>query len=65
MFKEWVKENFNFEVDFGKTRDDPYSRRFDVYKEKFDSEIEQLANEYDLRVGMKKYSLDDIWEKCE
>ncbi|GJX26190.1 hypothetical protein Tco_0232486 [Tanacetum coccineum] len=60
-----VKENFNFEVDFGKTRDDLYSRRFDVYKEKFDSEIEQLANEYDLRVGMNKYAMDDIWEKCE
>nr|GFA73093.1 hypothetical protein [Tanacetum cinerariifolium] len=27
MFKEWVKENFNSKVDFGKTRDDPYSRR--------------------------------------
>ncbi|GJR49630.1 FAR1-related sequence 5-like protein [Tanacetum coccineum] len=65
MFKEWVKENFNFEVDFGRTRDDPYSKRFDVYKEKFDSEIKQLANEYDLKVGMKKYALDDIWEKCE
>ncbi|GKE83793.1 hypothetical protein Tco_1557535, partial [Tanacetum coccineum] len=39
--------------------------RFDVYKEKFDSEIEQLANEYDLKVGMTKYALDDIWEKCE
>nr|GEV30390.1 uncharacterized mitochondrial protein AtMg00810-like [Tanacetum cinerariifolium] len=47
------------------TRDDLYSRRFDEYKEKFDSEIEQLANEYDLRVGRKKYALDDIWEKCE
>ncbi|GKA78094.1 phospholipase-like protein [Tanacetum coccineum] len=56
MFKEWVKENFNFEVVFGKTLDDPYSRRFDVYKEKYNSEIEQLANEYDLRVGMKKYA---------
>ncbi|GKB42589.1 copia protein [Tanacetum coccineum] len=33
--------------------DDPYSRRFDVYKEKFDSEIEQLANEYDLKVGSR------------
>nr|GEV76308.1 hypothetical protein [Tanacetum cinerariifolium] len=32
------------------TWDDPYSRRFDVYKEKFDSEIEQLATEYDLKV---------------
>ncbi|GKF59553.1 hypothetical protein Tco_0176339 [Tanacetum coccineum] len=65
MFKEWVKENFNFEVVFGKTLDDPYSRRFDVYKEKFNSEIDQLTIEYDLRVGMKKYALDDIWEKCE
>ncbi|GJX21261.1 phospholipase-like protein [Tanacetum coccineum] len=59
IFKEWVKENFNFEVDFGKTRDDPYSRRFDVYKEKFDSEIEQLANEYDLRVGFEE---EEQWE---
>ncbi|GKA07924.1 hypothetical protein Tco_0687255 [Tanacetum coccineum] len=65
MFKEWVKENFNFEGDFKITRDDPYSRRFDEYKEKFDIKIEQLANEYDLRVGRKKYALDDIWEKCE
>ncbi|GJS13110.1 phospholipase-like protein [Tanacetum coccineum] len=32
---------------------------------KFEIEIEQLANEYDLRVGMKKYTLDDILEKCE
>nr|GEX05094.1 hypothetical protein [Tanacetum cinerariifolium] len=60
-----VKENFNFEVDFEKTKDDPYSRRIDLYKEKFHSEIELLANEYDLRVGMKKYALDGIWEKCE
>nr|GEX19959.1 hypothetical protein [Tanacetum cinerariifolium] len=59
------EKSFNFEVDFERTRDDPYSRRFDVYKEKFDSDIEQLANEYDLKVGMKKYALDDIWEKCD
>ncbi|GKE00117.1 hypothetical protein Tco_1388100, partial [Tanacetum coccineum] len=38
---------------FGKTLDDPYSRRFDEYKEEFDSEIEQLANKYDLRVGSR------------
>ncbi|GKA29119.1 hypothetical protein Tco_0715364 [Tanacetum coccineum] len=65
VFNEWLKDNFNVEIDFGKTLDDPYSRRFDEYKEEFDSEVEQLANEYDLRVGMKKYALDDIWEKCE
>ncbi|GKA37113.1 hypothetical protein Tco_0723678 [Tanacetum coccineum] len=27
MFKEWVKENFNFKVDFRRTHDDPYFRR--------------------------------------
>ncbi|GJR81798.1 hypothetical protein Tco_0152583 [Tanacetum coccineum] len=40
-------------------------KRFDEYKEQFDSKIKQLANEYDLRVGMKKYAMYDIWEKCE
>ncbi|GJZ06440.1 hypothetical protein Tco_0540233 [Tanacetum coccineum] len=46
-------------------KDDPYSRRFDEYKEEFANEIEQLANEYDLRGGKKIYALDDVWEKCE
>ncbi|GKA13083.1 putative ribonuclease H-like domain-containing protein [Tanacetum coccineum] len=27
IFKEWIKENFDFEVDFGRTLDDPYFRR--------------------------------------
>ncbi|GJT65809.1 hypothetical protein Tco_1017289 [Tanacetum coccineum] len=65
VFNEWLKDSFDVEIDYGKPLDDPYSRRFDEYKEKFDSEIEQLAIEYDLRVGMKKYALDDIWEKCD
>ncbi|GJS82523.1 RNA-directed DNA polymerase, eukaryota, reverse transcriptase zinc-binding domain protein [Tanacetum coccineum] len=62
---EWIKENFNFEVDFGRTRDDSYSRRFDVYKEEFDNEIEQLKNEYELKAKRKRYALDEVWEKCE
>ncbi|GKE06715.1 hypothetical protein Tco_1398733, partial [Tanacetum coccineum] len=57
--------NFDIEIDYGKTRDDPYSRRFDEYREEFDNEIEQLANEYNLRIGKKGYDLDDVWEKCE
>ncbi|GJT33361.1 hypothetical protein Tco_0923780 [Tanacetum coccineum] len=65
MFKEWIKENFNFEVDFGRTRDDPYSKRFDVYKEEFDNEIEQLVNEYELKARRKRYALDKVWEKYE
>ncbi|GJV85437.1 hypothetical protein Tco_1525335, partial [Tanacetum coccineum] len=27
--------------------------------------IDGLVNEYDLRVGRKRYALDDVWEKCE
>nr|GEX79438.1 RNA-directed DNA polymerase, eukaryota, reverse transcriptase zinc-binding domain protein [Tanacetum cinerariifolium] len=47
------------------TKDDPYSKRFDEYKEEFGNEIEQLSNEYDLIVGRKRYALDDVREKCE
>nr|GEY62336.1 hypothetical protein [Tanacetum cinerariifolium] len=65
FLKVWYENKNIDDVDFWKTQDNPYTRRFDVYKEKFDSDIKQLANEYDLRVGMKKYALDDIWEKCE
>ncbi|GJV50964.1 hypothetical protein Tco_1446705 [Tanacetum coccineum] len=32
---------------------------------RFDHEIEQLENEYKLRIGKKGYILDNIWEKCE
>nr|GEW19456.1 hypothetical protein [Tanacetum cinerariifolium] len=46
--------SFDIQINFGKTLDDPYSRRFDEYKEEFDSKIKQLANEYDLRVGSRK-----------
>ncbi|GKE15651.1 phospholipase-like protein [Tanacetum coccineum] len=65
MFKEWIKENFNFEVDFEKTHDDPYSRMFNVYKEEFDKEMEQLVNEYELKAGRKRYALEEVWDKCE
>ncbi|GJU32979.1 hypothetical protein Tco_1176568 [Tanacetum coccineum] len=63
--KDVVIDSFDVEFHFGKTRDDPYSRRFDEYKEEFANEIKQLTNEYDLRVGRKRYALDDVWEKCE
>ncbi|GJR04148.1 zinc finger, CCHC-type containing protein [Tanacetum coccineum] len=65
ILNEWVLDSFDVEIDYGKTRDDPYSRRFDEYKEVFDNEIEQLGNEYDLRIGKKGYALDDVWEKCK
>ncbi|GKA76480.1 hypothetical protein Tco_0782941 [Tanacetum coccineum] len=32
VLNEWVLDSFDIETDYGKTRDDPYSRRFDEYK---------------------------------
>ncbi|GKA65911.1 phospholipase-like protein [Tanacetum coccineum] len=50
VLNEWVMDSFDVEDDFGKTRDDPYSTRFNEYKEEVDNKIEQLAKEYDLRL---------------
>ncbi|GJS27681.1 hypothetical protein Tco_0488301 [Tanacetum coccineum] len=58
VLNERVLDSFDIETDYGRTRDDPYSRRFDEYKMEFDNEVEQLANEYDLRIGTKGYSFD-------
>ncbi|GJY94586.1 hypothetical protein Tco_0510947 [Tanacetum coccineum] len=58
LLKEWVLYSFDVEMDYGKTRNDPYSRRFGEYKKVFDKEIEQLANEYDLRIWKKRYSFE-------
>ncbi|GJZ51651.1 phospholipase-like protein [Tanacetum coccineum] len=63
--KEWVKENFDFEDNLERTKNDPYSRNFNIYKEEFDNEIKQLENEYKLKAGRKKYALEEVWEKCK
>ncbi|GJS64325.1 hypothetical protein Tco_0678889 [Tanacetum coccineum] len=68
QYYEWVAQNYDFNVKSRRateTRDDPYSRRFDVYKQEFDNEIEQLENKYELKAGRKRYALDEVWEKCE
>ncbi|GJS72836.1 hypothetical protein Tco_0705677 [Tanacetum coccineum] len=31
----------------------------------FINEVEQLSNEYELKIGKKGYVIDDVWEKCE
>ncbi|GKA06314.1 zinc finger, CCHC-type containing protein [Tanacetum coccineum] len=56
LLNEWVLNSFDVKADYGKMRDDPRSRRFDEYRKVFDNEIKQLANEYDLRIGKKRYS---------
>ncbi|GKD39126.1 hypothetical protein Tco_1259333 [Tanacetum coccineum] len=65
MFKEWENKDVNFEVNIGRTKDDPYSRNFDVYKDEFDKEIEQLVNEYELKARRKRYDLEEVWENVK
>ncbi|GJR89222.1 hypothetical protein Tco_0213233 [Tanacetum coccineum] len=65
VINEWILDSFDVEANFAGICNDPYSRSLDEYKAVFDNEIEQLANEYELRIGKKGYILDDIWEKCK
>ncbi|GJX14790.1 hypothetical protein Tco_0206548 [Tanacetum coccineum] len=65
VFNEWILDDFNVEEEYAKEIGNPYSRRFDEYKRVFNNEVEQLSNEYILRVGKKRYSMDDVWEKYE
>nr|GEW51494.1 phospholipase-like protein [Tanacetum cinerariifolium] len=44
---------------------DPRERSFDDYKWVFDLEVEQLADEYELRIGKKGHMLEMIWENCK
>ncbi|GJS83352.1 hypothetical protein Tco_0749893 [Tanacetum coccineum] len=65
VLNEWVLDSVDIEADYGRTRDDPYSRRFDEYKKTFDNKVEMLANEYDLRIGKKGYALDEYGENVK
>ncbi|GKE56940.1 hypothetical protein Tco_1496125, partial [Tanacetum coccineum] len=55
VFNEWILDGFNVEEEYAKEIGNPYSRRFDEYKRVFNNEVEQLSNEYILRVGKKRY----------
>ncbi|GKA09976.1 hypothetical protein Tco_0689409 [Tanacetum coccineum] len=65
VFNEWILDSFDVEEEYAKEIGNPYSRRFDEYKRVFDNEVENLSNEYTLRIGKKVYVLDDVWEKCK
>ncbi|PWA88654.1 RNA-directed DNA polymerase, eukaryota, Reverse transcriptase zinc-binding domain protein [Artemisia annua] len=43
---------------------DPLSRDIEMFTLEFGGEVQQLADEYELRIGKKGYMLDDIWDKC-
>ncbi|GKC66436.1 phospholipase-like protein [Tanacetum coccineum] len=50
---------------FERIRDNPYFRNFEVYKDEFDNVIKQLENKYKLKAGRKRYTLEEVWEKCK
>ncbi|GKE52004.1 hypothetical protein Tco_1487160, partial [Tanacetum coccineum] len=65
IFNEWILDSYDVKEEYAKEIRNPYSRRFDEYNKVFNNEIEQLSNEYILRIGKKGYVLDDVWERCE
>nr|GEU35704.1 hypothetical protein [Tanacetum cinerariifolium] len=66
-YYEWVAQNyeidnnmttsattsFNVEYEYPKEIKNPYSQRFNEYKRVFDNKVENLSNEYTLRIGKK------------
>nr|GEY11436.1 phospholipase-like protein [Tanacetum cinerariifolium] len=64
IFNEWILDSYDVEEEYAKEIGNRYSKRFDEYNS-VQNEIDQLSNEYILRIGKKGYVLDDVWEKCE
>ncbi|GJV95555.1 hypothetical protein Tco_1547132 [Tanacetum coccineum] len=50
-----ILDSFDVEEEYAKEIENPYSWRFDEYKRVFYNEIENLSNEYTLRVRKKGF----------
>ncbi|GJW77980.1 reverse transcriptase domain-containing protein [Tanacetum coccineum] len=61
VFNEWILDNFDVEEEYAKEIRNPYSRRFDEYKQVFDIEVEQLSNEYTLKLEKRGSSSSEIF----
>ncbi|GJZ67923.1 hypothetical protein Tco_0631163, partial [Tanacetum coccineum] len=53
VFNEWILDSFDVEEEYAKEIGNPYSQKFDEYKQVFDNEVEHLSNEYTLRIGKR------------
>ncbi|GJR38424.1 reverse transcriptase domain-containing protein [Tanacetum coccineum] len=62
LFRLWVIDQFTEALDPNK---DPLERCLDEYNWVFYKEIEQLANEYEIKIGEKGQVLEEIWTKCK
>ncbi|GKD81660.1 hypothetical protein Tco_1348499 [Tanacetum coccineum] len=61
LFSSWVIDRFTKALDPDK---DPLERCLDEYKWVFHREIEQLGDEYQIKIEEKWKILDEIWTKC-
>ncbi|GJS55219.1 hypothetical protein Tco_0628581 [Tanacetum coccineum] len=50
IFNEWILDSYDVEEEYAREIGYPYSKRFDEYNRVFKNEIEQLSNEYILRI---------------
>ncbi|GJZ15876.1 hypothetical protein Tco_0551553 [Tanacetum coccineum] len=55
MLRQWILDSFDVEEEYAKEIGNPYSQRFDEYKRMFNNEVEQLSNEYTLKIGRKGF----------
>ncbi|GJW73639.1 hypothetical protein Tco_0133009 [Tanacetum coccineum] len=62
LFRLWVIDWFTEALDPDKN---PLERCFDEYKWVFHTEIEQLADEYEIKIGEKGQVLEEIWARCK
>nr|GEV19160.1 reverse transcriptase domain-containing protein [Tanacetum cinerariifolium] len=62
LLKIWLIDCFR---DKSRIAKEPLARSSYDYKWVFDLEIDQLADEYKIRIGKKGHMLDKIWEYCE
>ena len=65
VFVEWMIDSYSEESDAQEEYDDPFERSFEKFKLEFEREVLKILDEYELKIGVKAYMLQDIWEKCE
>ncbi|GJY38518.1 hypothetical protein Tco_0424882, partial [Tanacetum coccineum] len=62
LFRLWVIDQFTEALDLDK---DPLERCLDKYNWVFHKEINQLADEYKIKIREKGQVLEEIWTKCK
>ncbi|GKC95483.1 hypothetical protein Tco_1160925 [Tanacetum coccineum] len=62
LFRLWVIDKFTETLDPDK---DPLERCLDEYNWVFPKEIEQLADEYEIKIGEKGQVHEEIWTRCK